>query len=108
MRRNEAVGTKEEYPDNRGDDSKPDAPGLPGNEALPKIENAANPEELAENQRHEHGEVGQEIGVVQRAPAEPKGTKGNQRESDPALVSSEEAEHRGCHLRLFEEHSERL
>ena len=70
----EAVSTKEEYPDNRGDDSKPDAPGLPGNEALPKIENAANPEELAENQRHEHGEEGQEIGTFTRT-AEPKGAK---------------------------------
>ena len=35
----------------------------------------ANPEELAEYQCHERSEVGQEIGVVQRAPAEPDAQK---------------------------------
>ena len=64
MTRDEAVSKKEEHPDNRGDDSKPDAPGIPGNEALPNIEDAGNPEKLAENQRHKYGEVWQEIGSV--------------------------------------------
>jgi len=85
MRRNEAVGTKEEYPDNRGDDSKPDAPGLPGNEALPKIENAANPEELAENQRHEHGEVGQEIGWYNTPRLSQKAQKATNKKVIPRL-----------------------
>jgi hypothetical protein len=87
MTRVEIVGTKEEDPDNRCDDSKPDAPGLPGNEALSNVEDAANPEKLAENQRHEHCQVGQEISAVHDAPAEPKGAKGNQRRSDRALAS---------------------
>jgi len=102
MTRDEIVGTKEEHPDNRGDDRKPDAAELPGNEALPKIDDEANPEELAENQHHEHGEVRQEIRVVQRTPAEPKGAKGDQRESDRALVSSEKSGQRCCCLRFFE------
>ena len=85
MTRVEIVGTKEEDPDNRCDDSKPDAPGLPGNEALSNVEDAANPEKLAENQRHEHGEVGQEIGVVQRAPAEPKAQKATNKKVIPRL-----------------------
>jgi hypothetical protein len=60
----EIVGTKEEHPDNRGNDSKPGAPGLPWNEALPEVEDATNPEELAENQGHEHCEVEQKIRAV--------------------------------------------
>ena len=102
MTRVEIVSKKEERPYNRSDDSKPGAPGLSGNKALPNIEDPANPEELAENQRHEHGEVRQEIRVVQRAPAEPKGAKDNQRESDRSLVSSEKRAQCCYRPRFFE------
>ena len=97
MTRVEIVGTKEEDPDNRCDDSKPDAPGLPGNEALSNVEDAANPEKLAENQRHKYNEVSQKIRAVHNAPNKPQGANSNQRESDHALVSFEESDHR-CRL----------
>ena len=61
---------------------------------------ATNPENLADNQHHKESEEGQEIERTHFTPTggEPEGAKGNQRESDHALVSSEEADHR-CHLR---------
>jgi hypothetical protein len=68
-----------------------------------------DPENLAGNQHHEESEEEQEIERARLAPTggEPEGAKGNQRESNHALVSSEESDHR-CRIRFFEEHGERL
>jgi len=87
----EAVDTEEEV-DNRRDDGEPEARELPGEEALPKVEGARNPEKLAGNQQHEEKEFDIEPG------AKPEGTKDNQQDRDRALVSSEEAYTR-CYLR---------
>src|SRR5262249_22799711 len=87
----ETVDT-EEHVDNRRDDGEPEAPGPPGEEALPKVEGAVNPEKLAGNQQQEEKEFAIEPG------AEPEGAKDNQQDRDRALVSSEEGDNR-CHLR---------
>ena len=86
----EAVDT-EEHVDNRRDDGEPNAPGLPGDKAFPQIEDAANPEKLADNQQHEDGEEEQEFAVD--VGVKTKGAKHNQQDSDRALMSSEEADH---------------
>jgi len=80
----EAVDTEEQV-DNRRDDGEPEAPGLPGEEVLPKVEGAVNPEKLAGNQQHEEKEFDIEPG------AKPEGAKDNQQDRDRVIVSSEEA-----------------
>ena len=50
----EAVSEEEQdLQGNSRDNRKPGASGLPGNESLPKVDAAANPEKLAGQQRHE-------------------------------------------------------
>jgi hypothetical protein len=82
----ETVDTEEQV-DNRRDDGEPEPPGLPGEEALPKVEGAVNPEKLAGTQQHEEKEFAIEPG------AKPESAKDNQQDRDRALVSSEEANH---------------
>src|SRR5205807_3100693 len=86
----------EEHPDNTRERRKPGTPGLPGDESFPKVDDATNPENLADNQHHEEGEEEQETERTHFTPTggQPEGAKSNQRESDHArdhgLVSSEE------------------
>jgi hypothetical protein len=95
----EAV-SEEEQIDNTRDDREPSAPGLPGDESLPKVEDTANPEELAGNKHNEDGEEEQGIEAPQLAGVyEQEGGKSKgQRENDGAFISSEETDH-PCHLR---------
>jgi hypothetical protein len=60
MTRGKVINEKEHCPDNRGDDSKPSAARLSGNEAPGNVEDTPDPEKLAGDQRHEHGDVWQE------------------------------------------------
>jgi len=94
------VVSEEEQADNTRNGHKPGATRLSGDESFPKSDDTANPEKLADNQHHEEGEEEQEIERPSLAPTggEPEGAQGNQRESDHALVSSEEPDH-PCHLR---------
>jgi hypothetical protein len=59
-----AVGEDKQI-DQARDDCEPDAAGLAGNEPLPEVEDAANPENLAGDKDQEQGEEEQseEIGV---------------------------------------------
>jgi hypothetical protein len=100
----EAIGEEEQI-DSTRDHRQPGPSGLPGDESLPNVEDAATPEKLAGNQHHEDGEEEQEIEGTHLAPTggEPEGAKGDQRESGHALVSSENSDHCRCRLRVFEE-----
>ena len=96
----EAV-SEEEQIDNTRDDREPGAPGLPGDESLPKVEDAANPEKLAGNKHHEDGEEEQgfEAPQIARVYEQESGKSKDQQQNDDALVSSEETDHRHCRLR---------
>jgi hypothetical protein len=58
----ETVDT-EEHVDNRRYDGEPGAPRLSGDDAIPHIEGAANPEKLAGNQKHEEQKFDVEPGA---------------------------------------------
>src|SRR5882724_8107925 len=98
--RPDQVVSEEKHIDNTRDDREPGAPGLAGDEALPEVEDEANPENLAGNKDQEQGEEEQEIEEPHLTPTrgEQEGTKGNQRKSDRTLVNSKETDH-PCHLR---------
>jgi len=99
------VVSEEEQTDNTRNGRKPGTARLSGDESFPKVDDATNPENLADNQHHEEGEEEQETERTHFAPTggQPEGAKGNQRESDHARdhapVSSEETHHRRCRLR---------
>jgi hypothetical protein len=92
-------------PDNTRNGRKPGAARLSGDGSFPKVDDATNPENLADNQHHEEGEEEQETERTHFTPTggQPEGAKGNQGDSDHArdyvLVNSEETDHRQCRLR---------
>ena len=96
------VVSEEEQTDNTRNGRKPGAVRFSGDESFPKVDDATNPENLADNQHHEKGEEEQKTERTHLAPTggQPEGAKGNQRETDHApdqvLVSSEESDHRRC------------
>ena len=93
------VVSEEEQTDNTRNGRKPRAAWLSGDESFPKADDSTNPEKLAGNHHHKEGEDEHEIEGAGLAPTggQPEGAKGNQRESDHALVSPEETDH-PCHL----------
>jgi len=54
------VVSEEEQTDNTRNGRKPGAAWLSGDESFPKVDDAPNPENLAENQHHEESEEEQE------------------------------------------------
>ena len=94
------VVSEEEQTDNTRNGRKPGAARLSGDESFSKVDDATNPENLADNQHHEEGEEEQETERAHFTPTggQPEGAKGNQRESDHVPVGSEESDHRGCYL----------
>src|SRR5438105_9938826 len=66
-RQNAEVVNQEERIDNDQDNREPDALRLPANESFPKREDAADPEKLGGNQRHEaYGEDQEDQEEIQR------------------------------------------
>jgi len=89
----EAVNEEEQF-DEAGDSREPDASGLPGDESLPKVEGAPNPEKLAGNKHHEEEAEGHSDGLELAVVDERVGTKSKkQPKNDRAPVSSEETDH---------------
>src|SRR6266702_442659 len=103
--RAEVIG-EEEQTDNTRNGRKPGAARLSGDESFPKVDDATNPENLADNQHQEEGEEEQETERTHFTPTggQPEGAKSNQQESDHArdhgLVSSEETDHSRCRPRV--------
>ena len=95
-----AVNEEEQF-DEAGDNREPVASGLPGDESLPKVEGAANPEKLAGNKHHEDDAEGHSHGSEPARVDERVGTKSkDQQKNDHAPVSSEETDHpRPAHAR---------
>lgn len=94
------VVSEEEQTDNTRNGRTPGAVRLSGDDSFSKVDDATNPENLADNQHHEEGEEEQGTERTHFSPTggQPEGAKGNQRESGHVLVSSEESDHRLCYL----------
>src|SRR6266849_7824467 len=83
----EAV-SEEEQIDSTRDHREPGAPWLPGDESLPKVENATNPKKLAGNKHHQEGDEEQvkEASVLVWVYDPESSISKDQRPNDDALV----------------------